>query len=145
MLLNGSKNQIAVLQPGLCEALDSEVATHPRDTSPTVKRNYTSSPLRNSTAPPIDQQRPVLPDSLASAKDFRILTPILAGNAVVFLGAKHRETDGHVYAVSRADRKLLWDVNLPAMPLLGGLSVTCAGDVLVPLVDGRMVCIGAGE
>jgi hypothetical protein len=145
VLLIGLNDQSPTLQTGLCEALDADVAAYPRDASPTVKRNYTNSPLRNNTAPPADQQRPVLPASLAETRDFRILKPILAGNAVVFLGGKHRETDGHVYAVSRADRRLLWDTSLPAMPLLGGPSLTRAGDVLVPLVDGRVVCIGTEE
>ena len=67
--------------------------------------------------------------------------PLLAANAVVFLSG--RNGDFHVVAVNRTDRWLLWDVKLPAQPVLGGLSLTRAGDVLVPLVDGRVVCIGS--
>ncbi len=48
-----------------------------------------------------------------------------------------------VIAVDRADRSMPWDLKLPAQPVLGGLSLTRAGDVLVPLVDGRVVSIGA--
>ena len=44
---------------------------------------------------------------------------------------------------SRTDSALLWDIRIPAQPAIGGLSMTCAGDVLAPLVDGRVVCIGA--
>ncbi|MCY2995983.1 MAG: hypothetical protein NTY19_50250 [Planctomycetota bacterium] len=53
-----------------------------------------------------------------------------------------RTGDFHVVAVNRTDRFLLWDVKLPAQPVFGGLSLTRAGDVLVPLVDGRIMCIG---
>ena len=53
-----------------------------------------------------------------------------------------RTSDFHVVAVNRTDRFLLWDVKLPAQPVFGGLSLTRAGDVLVPLIDGRIVCIG---
>ena len=49
----------------------------------------------------------------------------------------------HVIAVNRPVAKMLWDFKLPAQPVVGGLSMTCAGDVLVPLVNGRVVCIGA--
>ncbi|MBL7038031.1 MAG: hypothetical protein ISR77_05340 [Pirellulaceae bacterium] len=53
-----------------------------------------------------------------------------------------RTGDFHVVAVNRTDRHLLWDVKLPAQPVFGGLSLTPAGDVLVPLVDGRVACVG---
>jgi hypothetical protein len=46
-----------------------------------------------------------------------------------------------VVAVNRTGRFLLWDLKLPAQPVFGGLSLTPAGDVFVPLVDGRIVCI----
>jgi len=55
-------------------------------------------------------------------------------------------SDGNVwylYAISRGDRKVLCRVALPARPVLGGLSLTRAGDILVPLLDGRLVCVGA--
>ncbi len=77
-------------------------------------------------------------------KGFQWYSPILADNAIVFVGgpsAKERQ-DWHAYAVNRNNRSVLWDVKLPAMPMLGGLSLTRAGDVLVPLIDGRVVCIG---
>lgn len=68
------------------------------------------------------------------------LTPVLAGNAVVFLSGGG--DNWHVVAVSRLEAALLWDIKLPAQPVVAGLSMTCAGDVLVPLVDGRVVCVG---
>ena len=45
--------------------------------------------------------------------------------------------------MSRTDSALLWDIRIPAQPAIGGLSMTWRGDVLAPLVDGRVVCIGA--
>jgi hypothetical protein len=49
-----------------------------------------------------------------------------------------------VVAVGRSDRRLLWDIRLPSRPTLNGLSLSRAGDVLVPLVDGRLLAIGGG-
>ena len=88
---------------------------------------------------PPEQCRPVLPDDLQKAYGYEISSPVLAGNAVVYI------INSQVCAVQRSDRKLLWDVELPAQPLPGGLSLTRSGDVLVPLVDGRIACIGGGE
>ena len=73
-------------------------------------------------------------------KSRNFLTPLLAANAVVFIAG--RTGDFHIVAVNRTDRRLLWDVKLPAQPMFGGLSLTRAGDVLTPLVDGRVACIG---
>ena len=88
---------------------------------------------------PAEQQCQVLSEDF-NLKSRNFLTPILAANAVVFVSG--RTGDFHVVAVNRTDRFLLWDVKLPAQPVFGGLSLTRAGDVLVPLVDGRIVCIG---
>jgi len=95
--------------------------------------------LRNSIVSdlPSDHARKVLPEQLKS-QDF--LTPLLADNAVVFCTKINR--DWHVIAVNRTDSTLLWDVVIPAQPYFGGLSMTSAGDVLAPLVDGRVICIG---
>jgi outer membrane protein assembly factor BamB len=82
--------------------------------------------------------RPALPDRL---KRGRFLTPLLAGNAVVFFSGD--SGNWHVVAVGRSDAALFWDIRIPAQPVFGGLSMTRAGDVLAPLVDGRVVCIGA--
>jgi hypothetical protein len=49
----------------------------------------------------------------------------------------------HVVAVSRTNAALLWDIRVPAQPVVGGLSMTCAAEVLAPLVDGSVVCTGA--
>ena len=88
---------------------------------------------------PAEQQCPVLSEDF-NLKSRNFLTPILAANAVVFV--RGRTSDFHVVAVNRTDRFLLWDVKLPAQPVFGSLSLTRAGDVLVPLLDGRIVCIG---
>jgi hypothetical protein len=82
--------------------------------------------------------RPALPDGLLRR---RFLTPLMAGNAVVFFSGD--SGNWHIVAVGRSDAALLWDVRLPAQPVFGGLSMTRAGDVLAPLVDGRVVSIGA--
>ena len=81
--------------------------------------------------------RPALPDRL---KRGRFLTPLLAGNAVVFFSGD--SGNWHVMAVGRSNAALFWDMRIPAQPVFGGLSMTRAGDVLAPLVDGRVVCIG---
>ena len=69
-------------------------------------------------------------------------SPVLAGNAVVCMYNTGGEKPWHVVAASRTNRQLLWDLAMLAQPVTGGLSLTRAGDVLVPLVDGRVVCIG---
>ena len=133
-LLVGYPQQRPVLCSGLGELLAAEVAAHPFNAA--AKRGY-SDALRKSIRfeLPAGRQRPVLPDKL---KPSSLLTPLLAGNAVIFLTA-----NWHVVAVGRTDAAVLWDIRLPAQPVCGGLSMTRAGDVLAPLVDGRVVCIGA--
>ena len=87
-----------------------------------------------------DLEHPALPEDLKKS----CYTPILAGNAVVFFTLPYRNWKcWGVVAVSRTGQTKLWDLPLPAIPVLGGLSLTRAGDVLVPLVDGRVVCIGS--
>jgi len=134
-LLFGSRGQPPVLCSGLGDLLTAETTAHPFDAAAGAKR-YWNGGLRHSVKSklPADKQRFVLPDKLKRS-DF--LTPLLAENAVIFLSR------GGVTAVSRTDTTVLWNIRLPAQPVLGGLSMTRAGDVLVPLVDGRMVCIGA--
>ncbi len=129
--------------PTLCshlgDILAAEVAAHPFNAAAAAK-GYWNDGLRNSIKSelPPGEQRPVLPEAL---KRSNFLTPLLAGNAVVFLSGD--VGNWHVVAVSRTDSALLWDIRIPAQPAIGGLSMTCAGDVLAPLVDGRVVCIGA--
>lgn len=104
---------------------------------------------------PTDQQHPALPDDLAAAvnsRQFKMSGMMaLAKNAAVFVVAMH---EGDVYdcdhwrviAVNRADHAKLWEVALPSvLPRRGGgMSLTRGGDVLIPLEDGRIVCVGAG-
>ena len=129
--------------PTLCshlgDILAAEVAAHPFNAAAAAK-GYWNDGLRNSIKSelPPGEQRPVLPEAL---KRSNFLTPLLAGNAVVFLSGD--DGNWHVVAVSRTDAALLWDIRIPAQPAIGGLSMTCAGDVLAPLVDGRVVCIGS--
>ena len=72
------------------------------------------------------------------------MTPVLAANAIAILNREYKPTaPWHVTCLSRETGASVWDVQLPALPVFGGMSMTCADDVLVPLVDGRVVCIGA--
>jgi hypothetical protein len=137
-LLFGARNQRPVLCSGLGDLLAAEATAHPFDAVAAAK-GYWNDGLRHSIKSelPANRQRPVLPEEL---KRSSFLTPLLAGNAVIFLSGGNG--DWHVVAVGRENHALLWDVRIPAQPVLGGLSMTCAGDVLVPLVDGRVVCIG---
>ena len=34
------------------------------------------------------------------------------------------------------------DLKLPGRPLMNSLSLTRTGDILVPLIDGRVLCVG---
>jgi hypothetical protein len=88
---------------------------------------------------PAGQQHPALPDSLMKW-GLNLYSPVLADNATVFVGG-----NWNAYATRRNDRSILWEVKLPGMPVLGGLSLTRAGDVLVPLIDWRVLCIGGKE
>jgi hypothetical protein len=83
---------------------------------------------------PADRQRPL--KNLGYGRD--LFTPLLARNAVVGLVPG----EWAVAAFSRTDESVLWQVPLPAPPVLGGLAMTRAGNVLAPLLDGRLVCIG---
>ena len=80
----------------------------------------------------------MLPDNFLS-NNFRFASPILAANAIVYFN------DTTVVAVSRPDRKKLWKIKLPASPMANGMSLTRTGEVLVPLNDGRIVCIGLAD
>jgi hypothetical protein len=132
------------LPPTLCRNLDAvlaaDVAAHSFDAVAAAKEHWQTA-LYRSSRPNFQagQQRMVLPENF-NLKSRSFSTPLLAANAVVFISGSG--SGFCVIAVNRADRSLLWDVKLPAQPVLGGLSLTRAGDVLVPLVDGRVVCIG---
>ena len=75
---------------------------------------------------------------------------LLASNAVIATAALDEIAgdadlnNWHAIAVNRTDRTVLWDVSLPVAPGLSGMSLTRGGDVLIPLIDGRIVCIGDG-
>ena len=104
----------------------------------------------------------VLPDDLwqeFAQRDRKQLygSMLLAGNAVVLTthsenpsiadmrnGRMPNYGDWKVRAFNRTDRSLLFEVNLPDAPAPSGMSLTRDGDVLVPLVDGRIACIGGG-
>jgi len=126
------------LWTGLAGFLDAELVVHPFDAKKSAFQ-YWNPGLRNDiiSAPPPDHQHQVLPDNLKS-RDF--LNPLLSTNAVIFCSPVGNSW--HVMATNRTDSGLLWDIPVPAQPRAGGLSMTRAGDVLVPLVDGRVVCIG---
>ena len=103
---------------------------------------------------PEDKRHELLPDDLVKQvieKKFRLSGQmLLAGNAVIVTAAMNQDyaetdlTNWHAVAVSRTERTVLWDVALPVAPGLNGMSLTRGGDVLIPLIDGRMVCIGGG-
>ena len=106
------------------------------------------------TALPAEMQRPALPDDWNARVNSKrsMLSGIMAltANAVIFLASREASwpaldiVNWSVLAVSRADRSVLWEVRLPPGHLAyKGLSVTREGDVLVPLDDGRVVCIGS--
>jgi len=89
-------------------------------------------------------------------------TPVLSGNALLWTvyrqpakgataavayNGRMSEVNSDLWrlmAISRADQSVLFTVNLPGAPAPNGMSLTRNGDILVPLVDGRVVCIGSG-
>jgi len=93
----------------------------------------------SSWTPAAEDMRAALPDA---HKDFRMFSPVLAGNAVAFL-LENNDWGPQVCAINRADRSILWNIKLPGAPMANGMALTRAGEVLVPLNDGRLVCIGA--
>ena len=133
----GGKSRFQLCR-GFSAALTADAVTNVFD--PKTSRYWNAGVRRASKlslAP--ERCRPVLPDDLHKAYGYYISSPILANNAVVYI------MGSSVAAVQRSDRKLLWSVEMPVPPLPGGLSLTRAGDVLVPLLDGRIACVGAGE
>jgi hypothetical protein len=138
--------QTAPLGPRLCrgfaQTLAADAAAHPFDVSK-KDRSFSTVPVRRTdTEPPAGRSRLVLPEEWVKKYGNHFLSPILASNAVVFASGSGPRGVWNVLAVNRNDQTFLWDVQLPAMPVLGGMSLTRAGDVLVPLLNGRLVCIG---
>jgi outer membrane protein assembly factor BamB len=84
----------------------------------------------------------------SGAQGSRTLCPMLAANAVILIGGGH-DTDGRHFcldAVTRDTRENAWWValdTLPALPVWDGPCIDREGDVLVPLQDGSLACIGA--
>jgi outer membrane protein assembly factor BamB len=67
----------------------------------------------------------------------------VARNAVLMTGTpRGRAQPCFVAARSKTDGKVLWKVDLPAEPALGGLAIDRAGRAVVALQDGSLVCIG---
>ncbi len=137
-LLCGARNPrvTPILCHGLCDFLSVQLTAHPINAAKSgwnIRTQITESLSA-------DHTRPALPVNMRSREFF---SPLLTANAVIFLSGNGDEyKNWHVVAVSRKDANVLWDVSLPFMPVVGGLSTTNAGDVLVPMVDGRMVCVG---
>ncbi|MEI8196280.1 MAG: PQQ-binding-like beta-propeller repeat protein, partial [Phycisphaerae bacterium] len=134
----GTNNQPAVLCTGLPSLLGSAIEAHPFSATAAAK-NWWIEGLINAIKStfPSNQQRPALPTAMNREK---VLSPLLASNAIVFVHG--HDTTWHVSAVTRTDPTILWSVILPAQPTAGGLSMTGVGDVLIPLIDGRVVCVG---
>jgi len=67
----------------------------------------------------------------------------LAKNAVVITG-RGKNTAGPCFiaAHSKSDGKVLWKVDLPIEPRLGGLAIDRDGRIIVALTDGAILCVG---
>jgi len=129
--------QLTALPPTLCRDLAETLAKTP------TRYQNDFAPIRMATMGALnDQRREVTPPKHPLGEFY---TPVLAGHAAVFLAHDYGERwlNWHVVAVSRTEQSVLWNVPLPSQPMLGGLALTRAGNVLVPLIDGRIVCIGA--
>ena len=86
---------------------------------------------------------------LSALLDQRMLVrwyaPLMAGNAIVLIVFRRSGGDTwRLMAFSRADSSLMWDIVLPGMPALNGLAMDRAGDIVAPLIDGKVVCVGEG-
>jgi hypothetical protein len=140
-LLVGPRYQNPVFCTGLSSFLAEGIAAHPFAPA-TAAKHYWNDGVENAidSGLPADRRRSALPEVMKSRQ---VYSPLLAGNAVVFLSGYQK--DWSLFAVSRTDTALLWSVKLPGQPVFGGLSLTSAGDVLAPLIDGRVACIGATE
>ena len=81
--------------------------------------------------------------SLWPASQDDVYAIAVAHNAVVVTGRKRNVPEPcFIAARSKSDGKILWTLNLPGEPTLGGLSIDRDGRVLVPLRDGSFVCVG---
>jgi outer membrane protein assembly factor BamB len=79
-------------------------------------------------------------------KDCRFLWPMLSANQVILVGGGGSEWrwKPSVVAVDRASGQTAWVVPIPlGMPDWNGMCLDRAGQVLVPFLDGSLMCIGA--
>ena len=146
---------------GFTQALNAEGDAHPIKVDAHRRMVPGSDDLVRTVAldVPAEQQHAVLPDELMTEISHRQLslygTMLLASNAVIvtvygsggavtdqMVGRMPNTGNWRVIAISRVDRTVLYDVMLPDAPAPSGMSLTRAGDVMVPLVDGRVLCIG---
>ena len=153
-----TKDKAPLLCQGLAAWLNSQDDAHPWTVDEANKKQGSAMqdiPREAALASlPADRQRPALSDDLAAAVNNKQFTlsgmMALAKNAAVFALAKDNSWPGtdlknwRVVAVNRADHAKLWEVAMPAPPALSGMSLTRDGDVLIPLEDGRVICVGAG-
>jgi hypothetical protein len=153
------------LYRGFAEALNKEGDAHPLNGADYGKYTVSASEAKNAVhfvtlSVPNDQHRPVLPDKMGrdiESRRFQVYgTMLLAGNAVVLTGHGASQVtdlkngrmpntgDWQVIALNRKDRSILFEIMLPDAPAPSGMSLTRDGDALIPLVDGRLVCVGGG-
>ena len=91
------------------------------------------------------------PEQLWGVHSPRFFATALAANAVIAAHQSDAGSDprlGANYALTaydRADGKARWEIPLPSQPLMDGLSVARDGSVLVRLLNGGLVCVGAGK
>jgi outer membrane protein assembly factor BamB len=70
------------------------------------------------------------------------ITTVLTGNAALVLTKQHATESPRLKAFRRTDGKELWQMDLPATPIVDGLAVGADGRILVALCDGKVICIG---
>jgi hypothetical protein len=79
-----------------------------------------------------------------------LIACVLTRNAVLVVSTRPnyqdpaRDVPGKLTALNRTDGKKLWELNLPARAVHNGLAVANDGSMILTLVDGQTVCIGAG-
>ena len=162
LLFLGAKKMSPVMLGGFAEVLNQQMAAHPINTD--GKKRFEISEGPNGLVRPLalDQpnikQHPLVPDAIwKSFMQGKQLGGdlLMAGNAVAltargedyfpgFYGRFINYGSWQVGVFSRADGSLLFEAVLPDAPARSGMSLTGKGDLLIPLQDGRIVCIGDG-
>ena len=88
-------------------------------------------------------ERTMRASSLWPASQDEVYAIAIAKNAVVVTGrGRNAPEPCFIAARSKSDGKILWTLNLPAEPTLGGLSIDGDGRALISLRDGSLVCVG---